>query len=383
MDILLVIPYSQSRTSFGPIGVACDTIEGFMKIQTQLSKNDMTLHILSTQGRDNKNQVGGDIDTSNIKFNFFNNIRPFSLTSDINYFLRMLKYCNSVDLVHSHDIYGGFCGACLLRMPMVFTLHGILWNERGYASDRYTKLVFDMELARFKRMSKHLKHLVAISPYVIDELKSVYGDISKVSLIENPVSDAFYDVKKEEDEGLILVPGVISYRKNQLSLIKAAELLRKGGTDVRVVFTGAVKDGIYYQGLKDYVRKHELEEYVSFAGQVPLPDLLNLYSRASVVALTSRQETAPMSISEAMATGTPVVASDLSGIPHMIEDNVSGFLIDPDDISQISEKIRVLTDDKKLRHRTGLLARDVAAKRWKNDIIAENLLNLYLRMADS
>lgn len=379
MDILLVMPYSRSRTSFGPVGVACDTIEGFMKIQTQLNKNDVTLHVLSPEGRDNN--VAEDINTSNVKFNFFRNLRPFSLTSDANYFLHMLKYRHSIDLVHSHDIYGGFSGVCL-HMPTVFTLHGILWNERDYAPDLYTKFVFNMELARFKIMYKHLKYLVAISPYVIDEVKSFCKDISKTNLIENPVSDSFFEVEKDEDEGLILAPGVISQRKNQLSLIKAAELLRKDGTNIRVVFTGAVKDSIYHRNLKDYIRKHELEEHVSFAGQVPLPNLINLYSHASIVALTSRQETAPMSVAEAMATGTPVVASNLSGIPYMIEDNASGFLIDPDNIPQVSEKIRILIDDKDMRYKTGRLARDEAMKRWKNDIIAENLLNLYLQMTD-
>lgn len=382
MDILLNIPYSQSRTSFGPVGVACDTIEGFMKIQTQLSENDVTLHVLSPEGWDNKNQVNVDLNASNIKFIFFKKIWPSSLTSDANYFLHVLKYRHSVDLVHSHDIYGGFCSVCL-RMPTVFTLHGILWSEREYAASLYSRFVFDANLARFKGICKHLKCLVAISPYVIDEVKSFCKDISKVHLIENPVSDSFFEVKKDEDEGLILAPGVISQRKNQLSLIKAAKLLRNDGTDIRVVFTGAIKDSIYYQYLKDYVRKHELEEHVSFAGQVPLPNLLKLYSHASIVALTSRQETAPMSVSEAMATGTPVVAPNLSGIPYMIEDNASGFLIDPPNIPQISEKIRILIDDKNLRHRAGCLARAEAVKRWKNDIIAKKLLNLYLQEVDS
>lgn len=381
MDILLIMPYSQSRTSSGPIGVACDTIEGFMKIQSQLNKNDVILHILSPEGRTNKNQAAKGLDTANVKFNFFNTIRPSSLTSDINYSLHLLRYRHSVDLVHSHSIYGAFCGVCL-RMPTLLTLHGILWKEKDYATSPYAKFVFDMNMVRIKRMHKRLKCLVAISPYVTDELKSFYGDTSNVRLIENPVSDSFFEVKKNEDEGLILAPGVISQRKSQLSLIKAVELLRKDGTDVRVIFTGAIQDSTYYQILRDYVRKHELGGVVSFEGQVPYSHLLNLYSRASIVALTSRQETAPMSVSEAMATGTPVVASNLSGIPYMIKDGVSGYLVDPNNIPQISERIRTLIDDKNLRHSVGCSARDEALRRWKNDIIAKNLLELYLQIVE-
>ena len=97
----------------------------------------------------------------------------------------------------------------------------------------------------------------------------------------------------------------------------------------------------------------------------------------SLFCLPSNQETAPLVISEAMASGKPVVASNICGIPYMIRDSETGFLFDPDDAYELSEKISKIMTDEKLRIRMGKNARSDALKRWHPDIIAEKTYKLY------
>ena len=78
-----------------------------------------------------------------------------------------------------------------------------------------------------------------------------------------------------------------------------------------------------------------------------------------------------------MATGTPVIASRIAGIPAMVSENNSGFLINPHDPTEIADKIVMLLDDRHLRKKMGEESRRIAASRWKSDVIATKLINQY------
>ena len=84
-----------------------------------------------------------------------------------------------------------------------------------------------------------------------------------------------------------------------------------------------------------------------------------------------------MAVSEGMATGTPVIASNIAGIPYMVNEGKSGFTVDPDNITKIASKIRLLLDDKKLNNNMGKTAKKEAHHRWNAKIIANKLLDLY------
>ncbi len=106
--------------------------------------------------------------------------------------------------------------------------------------------------------------------------------------------------------------------------------------------------------------------------------MLRLYADASVMVITSYQETAPLVISEAMATGTPVIASRISGIPYMVSEGKSGFLIDPHNPVEIADKIKKVLDDSSLRKKFSGESRQIAASRWKSEVISNRLLDVYM-----
>jgi glycosyltransferase involved in cell wall biosynthesis len=100
------------------------------------------------------------------------------------------------------------------------------------------------------------------------------------------------------------------------------------------------------------------------------------YERASCLALCSFQENAPVVISEAMAAGVPVVASEVGGIPSMVEDGATGRLVDPRDHLRIARALAdVLEPDR--GERMSRRAREVAGERFRASAVAQKTFNVY------
>jgi glycosyltransferase involved in cell wall biosynthesis len=127
---------------------------------------------------------------------------------------------------------------------------------------------------------------------------------------------------------------------------------------------------------------------VTFLGPVPDPDLPGLYRRAVVLALPSVDRTCygrhvPVSellglvALEAMASGTPVVASRIGGLAEVVVDGETGFLVPPGDTEALSECLARLLSDRRLAARLGANARDLVVERFTWRACADRCLAAY------
>jgi glycosyltransferase involved in cell wall biosynthesis len=348
------------------------------KNHRRLEKEDIFFHILSSTGSTLRSIPGKNESYSNISVEYFRKLVPTALLSDINYFLR-IRNGKKIDLIHSHPIAGAFVGT-LLGIPTMLTLHGMMWKEKYYSPGIYSRFSFDINIWRFRYASRRLKKLIAISPYVIEEVDQfLQTRIPDREVIENPVADVFFEQEKREKEPLIFYPGSIDRRKNQITLIKVLNLLKKDTIKFQCLLPGPILDRDYFNELQQTIKKFDLEQDVTVPGPVPFERLLSLYSEASIMVMTTLQETAPMVISEAMAVGTPVIAPDISGIPYMVSPGKTGFLINPHSPEEIASRVAVLLDDERLRKKFSEESRRIAASRWKSDVITNKLIDLYVR----
>lgn len=377
VHVTLILDYSKERIVGGPEGVAFDTVEGLKKSHGRLLDEDIHIHVMSSSGSRSRSLFEIDEEYQNISFEYFKRMVPTALLSDLDYYLRVKNREEPIDLVHSHAISGAAVG-CLLRLPTVLTLHGMVWKEKQFVSNPYSRLAMEINAARFQYASSRLAKLIAISPYVIGEVDEfLRSETVPREVIENPVSDLFFSVEKQEVEGLLIYPAGINSRKNQMGLIRALDLLKREKIEFHCVLPGPTGDDEHLSHLLGAIRKFGLEKDVTLPGTIPFTDLLRLYSEASVMVMTSLQETAPMVISEAMATGTPVIASRISGVPYMVAHGESGFLIDPQSPDDIATSTALLLDDSTLRRRMGEESKRIAASRWRNDLIIGKQLDAY------
>lgn len=366
MKILVIAP-SVTRPYLGPSVAAYNTLAGFLKISRELERNEVKITFLSIN-----DGSGSRVIDENIEVVAQKRIHAFWLPREIQGLITMRK---GFDLVHSHDICEVF-PYFLSKLPVILTLHGIFWREIRFKKGIYPKIWLNLGELRLRGYYSKLARFVAISQYMVEELQKKGLDISKAEVIENPINDDFFNVRKNE-EPIIVYPATLLPLKNQLGFLKAVALVKKELGEYKIKLVGS-GDSTYESKLREYIKCNDLP--VEFLGKVPYEEMPRIYSTASIVVLTSFQENMPMSILEAFATGTPVLASNVGGIPFVVRNYDTGLLTNPSDQKDIADKLLILVNDHNLRRKMGERAREEALGRWKSETIARKLLSLYLSM---
>ncbi|WP_426348874.1 glycosyltransferase family 4 protein [Alloiococcus sp. CFN-8] len=148
------------------------------------------------------------------------------------------------------------------------------------------------------------------------------------------------------DSPFILYVGGFSPRKNILGLIEAySKLVAKKGKEIKLVIVG--KKGKSFEMYKERAQELALSDSVIFPGFIPLEHMPIFYNCALFLVYPSHYEGFGLPPLEAMACGTPVIASNTTSIPEILEE--SAVLINPQDIDTLGEAIYSLSEDKKYR----------------------------------
>jgi glycosyltransferase involved in cell wall biosynthesis len=160
---------------------------------------------------------------------------------------------------------------------------------------------------------------------------------------KNPDEEAVTRVRErfQLHDPFVLYAGNVKPHKNLERLIEAFHLVRSGGLDLKLVLIG---DEISkYAALRRAVHRHQLHPYVRFLGYLPEETLAIMYRLAGVFVFPSLYEGFGLPPLEAMASGTPVVTSNVSSLPEVTGN--AALLVDPYNPEAIAEAIaRVITD---------------------------------------
>lgn len=158
----------------------------------------------------------------------------------------------------------------------------------------------------------------------------------------------------------VLSVGTLHEVKGQAHLVEACRILRDRGVDIRCRIVG---DGEDEAMLRERISAAGLEGVVTLEGRRTRTELIGLLGACdalvapSVVARNGKREGIPVVLMEAMSSGLPVIASRLSGIPELVEDGISGILVEPGDAPAIAAAIGRLAGDPVERERMGTAAR--------------------------
>lgn len=279
------------------------------------------------------------------------------------------------DVVHAHDTYGLMVKG--LPLPRVFTIHGFIHGDTLISGERFAWLRSKIWRRVETNGWAEQPRIISISPYVRERLTGIATGM--IHDIDNPVPEAFFQVSRAERPGKILSTGLICPRKNTLGLIDALALLRKKGVDAELCLAGAVSSESYGQRVRERISALGLWNRAYLLGSIESERIRSELSTASVFALVSLEEGSPMSIEEAMAAGVPVVTSNRCGMPYMVRDGETGYLVDPTDPKDIAWRLGQLLVNAPLRSAMGAKAREIARDRFHPAAVARRTREVYLR----
>jgi glycosyltransferase involved in cell wall biosynthesis len=162
--------------------------------------------------------------------------------------------------------------------------------------------------------------------------------------LEDPLTQNWNSVQRQPNR--LVCVGRLHASKGQDVLIKSAALLKESFPDVRIELVGS---GPCKGSYIDLVETLGLRENCVFVHSLPHQDILKTMATAALTIVPSRQEAFGLVIIESLAVGTPVVASDVGGIPEIIRDGVEGLLVPPGNEVRLAEKISELLRKPELR----------------------------------
>lgn len=175
---------------------------------------------------------------------------------------------------------------------------------------------------------------------------------------------------------VVLFLGHLVKRKGVDVLIAATAKLATGHPALRVVIAG---DGPERDALVSQTAAHSLQNLVQLIGAVDHGEAHDLFAAADIFALPSRNEALGIVLMEAMASGKPIVASRVDGIPDIVRDEACGLLADAEDADDFAAKLARLLDGADLRRALGANGRREAGQRYQENLQVDRVVAMYAR----
>lgn len=253
------------------------------------------------------------------------------------------------------------------RRPVILHLHGSEF-ERFYRDEcgplrRY--------LVRW--ILRHVDRVVVLSSqwqnFVTQTVPS-----ARVMKIFNPVPvQSASAASHARTADTLLFLGRFGARKGIFDLLQAMTIVRARFPHVKLRCGG---DGDV-EGVKSRALQLGLSDCVQVLGWVSGTAKQDELARATLYVLPSYAEGLPMGVLEAMASGLPVVATDVGGVPDAIEDGIDGFMVHPGDIEALADRILMLLGNSEVRDRLAVAARGKVRECFATDKIMAQVEGLY------
>lgn len=260
-------------------------------------------------------------------------------------------------------------------VPAVVTIHDLIFirfPEFYKTIDR--KIYFN----KVKYACDSAQKVIAISEQTKEDIIRFFNvDPNKIEVVYQSVSPVFFEKgntgnllsKYGLNEQFILSVGTHEPRKNQLSLLKA---IKAGKIDKQVVFVG--KHTSYTKKMVRFISENKMMDQVKFLNDISENDLAGLYQLASLSVYISFFEGFGLPVIESMASGCPVITSNVSCLPETA--GGAAVLCTPNDVDELGKQIKLILEKETLRNE--LIAKGKEwAKHFHPEQFSKKMISLY------
>ena len=261
------------------------------------------------------------------------------------------------------------------RVVLVAAVHG--WLFRPDLKERFYGWLDVRVLRRFARvivLSRHYADLVVRQGVAAHRVVRIPSGLDLKHLVSAEVAESLYRTPRLFTVGML---GRLSWEKNHGMFLEAMRLLRERGVEVRGLIAGEgperarIEQAVNAMGLGDAVK---LEGYM---------DSSRFFEQVHALALCSRVENLPYSVLEAMSWCRPVLATRVGGLPDLVEDARTGFLVPPDDAAALADALTSLANQPARALELGRAGRQRLETHFSLDRTVESHIDLYTSLAST
>jgi glycosyltransferase involved in cell wall biosynthesis len=282
------------------------------------------------------------------------------------------------DIVHAHDPHGVAMAALALSMstqlakPPLVASRRVDFHLRGSSLSRWKYRQVDCFLCASDAIRQML-----IGDGVPDaRAVTVHEGVDLGRVEAAPAARLHEELWLPHHAPIVGNVAALVPHKGQRHLIEAAPLVLRQVPDARFVIAG---EGELRPALERQIKEHHLEKHVLLAGF--RPDVLSLHKAFDIFAMSSVTEGLGTSLIDAMAAAKPIVATTAGGIPEVVADRETGYLVAPRDHQAMARALVTLLKDEGLRRRMGEAGLARARLLFSAERMVQETLRVYERVA--
>ena len=237
--------------------------------------------------------------------------------------------------------------------------------------------IFDFPPKNYKIKSKLAKKHVTVTEYNRRFIVDKFGVDGKEIVVIHSALDFTkkYPVADSKGEDIIITIARLEKIKGLDVLIRACSLLKKEKFEFKCLIAG---DGSERENLDGLIKELGLSSEVFLVGNKNQEEILKLLSSAKMLVLPSRSESLGNVFTEARACRVPVIGPRVLGVPEVIHDGIDGFLVEPDHIEMLADKIKILLTNEPLREQFIEKGYEKAFKQFNIDRESDKLLEIWM-----
>jgi glycosyltransferase involved in cell wall biosynthesis len=256
----------------------------------------------------------------------------------------------------------GFLRDCLFMLPAIWTERKLILHLRG----SYFRKFYESSPAPVQRLIRYVLARAARVIVLGKRLRPIFEELvlpEQIVVIPNGLDPKPFDRTRPTGRTngfYVTYLANLVEDKGYWQLLESVPLVLQKRRDVRFTLAGAFYRPESAHRCEQFIRDHELQEFVSLPGVVTGEDKVDLLLGSDVFVFPTRYpyEGHPMVILEAMAAGLPIITTDQAAIPETVLDNMTGFVLSQPDPATIAEKTLLLLQDESLRRRLGQAGRE-------------------------
>jgi glycosyltransferase involved in cell wall biosynthesis len=285
--------------------------------------------------------------------------------------------------IHGTSLFSWWMYRRLIRnkQKVVVTVHGLAYVEKR---NMLKKRISIKRILQFfyqgnveKRFLSHLPFAIVDTEYVKEKVNNYpIRRKPRMHVIPQGINECFFSINCSAHSNNVLSVGAIGERKGHLLTLRAFERVREMGLEAKLIIVGSVADKSYLQSLQKAIEESVYSKDIVLNVDLSDKDLKQMYQMAHLFALHTEEESQGIVFAEAMATGMPIVSTNVGGVPFVVQDGIWGLLSNYGDVESYVSHLAVLMKDKSIWQSFSSSAKQVSNRYHWSDI-CERIIALY------